>query len=180
MLRVTGIEPAKALRDASDAYVEISLDWRPESLAATPASCLVRDRSGSDGGYVQVKVEPLTGEVYSVVMVTRPVAVVEVPPWLSMPVEQGVVRLDLAPWPKDPDRDAAEALSLFKWTSDLAIGRNEHGVYLALSAVRPVRWVMSGAAGFGVGAGGELTGVRYEGDRFGGSTSDGVGTSIGK
>ncbi|WP_147397376.1 hypothetical protein [Amycolatopsis panacis] len=178
MLRVIGIESVKVLRDESDEYVELSLEWRPDNLATTPASCFVRDRSGSEGGYVQVRVEPLAGEVYSVVMVIRPVVVIEVPSWSSMVTESGMVRLDLASWPGDPGRSgAAEALSRVDWVSDLAIGENEHGAYLALFAVPPVRWVMSGDAGFGIGAGGELTGVRYEGNRFGEVASDSADSS---
>ncbi|AHH97794.1 hypothetical protein GCM10010174_01010 [Kutzneria viridogrisea] len=156
-LRVTDIDAPREPLDRSDAYLKLSVDWRPGALGLEPLHYYLRDRAGATQGYVELKVSAHTGEVCALVLITEPRARTAMPP-LDVPAKPGTVWVDVTAWMGFDQIDEV---------GDLAVAEGEGSTYYAFSRAQPVKWVVAGFVRFGVGLGEELVGVLVEQDRKG-------------
>ncbi|QUQ66190.1 hypothetical protein [Kutzneria sp. CA-103260] len=158
VLRVTRVVEARTGDVEGDVYVPFSVDWVPVGSAGTPAYYFAEDRDGgSSAGYVELKIERVTGEVIAVVVVNLPKRQAAMPDLTGIPVVEGGVRVDLAPW--EPNPDLVPTKERFDERCPLSVAEDETHVYFGLSDTAPVRLVMAGPTGFGIGPDDELTGI---------------------
>ncbi|WP_158882301.1 hypothetical protein [Amycolatopsis anabasis] len=160
-LMVAAVGPSKVPVDRSDEYLPLSIDFDPGQECVDSIYYLVEERyGGANEGYVELKVEPSSGGILGVVAITKPRTGCDVPPFGNdgLPIAEGLARVDVSKWSAlKGERDPH--VNFVRERSSLAFGENDTSVYLSLSPVAPVKWLVSGFVGFGVGADGELTGV---------------------
>lgn len=99
-IRTIGEWEFDAVHIESDYYIPFKVTWWPKSRALP----LVMMIKGSNGGYVELKVDPDTGALLAVIAVTSPPVLTEDPrPTRKVgDVRQGKgARLSIAPWPQD-------------------------------------------------------------------------------
>ena len=117
---------------------------------------------GSKYGYTEVSIEPLTGEVLGVVITLSPTRRIPMPAVEGKEefFDEGLVRVDTAAWRPNPDN--VPTIGRVDEQAHLSVAENQRRVYFAINEIEPVRWIMSGPVGFGIGASSELTGILAE------------------
>jgi hypothetical protein len=143
-----------------DPYIPFKVRWYPVGEAGALAYYYIEDPAGSKYGYLEIGIEPLTGEILAVVLVLAPQRRKGPGPNLDLPVVAGAVKVEMDAWELNPD--AVPTVDRVDVTEALAVSDNERYVYFSFSEDLPVKWVMAGAAGFGVSADDEVTGVVAE------------------
>jgi hypothetical protein len=129
-----------------DDYIPLSVNW-VQVGSVRPIYYRIRS---SDGGDVELKIEPLRGELIGAVVIDSPERRVEVPKsiYVSSRVTEGAVFVNLAKWNLNPDNvPTIEYVYDEGW---LGCGEDENYLYYPFSGEEPDRFVMAGSAGFGI------------------------------
>lgn len=153
-LHVTGVRPARPPAIDTD---PLKVSWFPVGSVG-PVYCMLR---ADNGGLLEIKVEPLTGELVAVILVLGPP--LTAPPLLvpdadEMILVEGNVQLDLAPWAPNPDGAATK--SLVDQYGPLGLVETEEHVEIRLADDPVCQRVASGAADVGLSGDGRLISVR--------------------
>jgi hypothetical protein len=165
VLTVKSVSDPRVASVDDDPYILFSADWVSPGGAGLPVYYFATDQSSESGknGFIEVKLERLTGEVIGAVVVSLPTARSDIPD--SIPFENGAVRVDMEPWVPNPD--LVPTKGRFDESESLSVSFNDSHIYFAFCDELPVRWVMGGTVGFGVGLEGELTGLIAENGKSG-------------
>lgn len=158
-LKVVQIKPARAAEVEDDEYLPLSVHWMSPGSAGTPAYYFVRGSEDAADGYIELKMEPLTGEVIGLIVITMPKRRELMPGFRpsSLPTVAGAVCVDLSNW--DLERDQFTRQGQVDELCSLVVIKDETHVYFALSDITPVCSVLADGIGFGLGPENELAGI---------------------
>jgi hypothetical protein len=146
MLAVTHTDRPRNAVVRSDDYIPLSVNW-VQVGSVRPVYYRIRS---SDGGNVELKIEPLRGELIGAVVIDSPARRVGVPKSIYIPsrVTEGAVFVNLAKWNLNPDN--VPTTEYVYEETQLGWGEDESYLYYSFSDEEPGRFVMAGSAGFGI------------------------------
>ena len=129
-----------------DDYIPLSVNWVP---AGGVRPIYYRIQS-DDGGDIELKIEPLRGELVGATVIDSPGRRVEVPQTIYVPsqVKEGSVFVNIEPWNPNPDNVPAKRVIYEK--DALGWGEDEVYLYYTFSYTTPNRFIFAGDAGFGI------------------------------
>lgn len=153
MLFVAHTDQPRNAEVRSDAYIPLSVSW----VTIGSVQPIYYRIQSDDGGDVELKIEPLRGELVGAVVIDSPVRHVQVPQAAHMPsrVTQGSVFVSLELWNPNPDNVPTKKVIYEK--GDLGAGEDRVYLYYAFSDAVPARFIFAGRAGFGITDSGVLS-----------------------
>jgi hypothetical protein len=146
MLVVTHLDQPRNAVVQSDDYIPLSVNW-VEVGSVRPIYYRIRS---ADGGYVELKIEPLRGELIGAVVIDSPARRVEVPEsiYITSQVTEAALFVGLENW--EPNPDNVPTREYVSEESRLGWGEDATYLYYSFSDLEPDRFVMAGSAGFGI------------------------------
>lgn len=154
LLKRTG-PPRPAVIELKDDYIPLSVHWVPVGSVRP----VYYRAHGADDGDIELKLEPLTGEIIGAVIIRSPAQRVEMPAAAHDPNQagQGSVFVDLSAWELNPDlvpkRDVVSEEDDMSWSED------SDYLYYSWSPLQPQRFIFAGNAGFGIADANILTSI---------------------
>lgn len=146
MLTVTHTDRPRDAVVHGDDYIPLSVNW-VQVGSVRPIYYRIRS---SDGGDVELKIEPLRGELIGAVVIDSPARRAQVPNsiYVSSQVTEGAVFVDLEKWAPNPDN--VPTAENFCEEGQLGWGEDATYLYCSFSDREPDRFIMAGSAGFGI------------------------------
>jgi hypothetical protein len=129
-----------------DDYIPLSVNW-VQVGSVRPIYYRIQS---VDGGDVELKIEPLRGELIGAVVIENPARMVPVPKpiYTSSRVTEGAVFVVLEKWDLNPDNVPTKEYVYEE--GRLGWGEDPSYLYYSFSDEEPDRFVMAGSAGFGI------------------------------
>jgi|HubBroStandDraft_3_1064219.scaffolds.fasta_scaffold03890_2 hypothetical protein len=146
MLTVTHVDRPRNAVVRGDEYVPLSVNW-VQVGSVRPIYYRIRS---SDDGDVELKIEPLRGELIGAVVIDSPTRRVQVPKsiYISSLVTEGAVFVSLKKW--NPNPDNVPTTEYVYEEGRLGWGEDATYLYYSFSDREPDRFIMAGNAGFGI------------------------------
>jgi hypothetical protein len=146
MLAVTHTDRPRNAVVHSDDYIPLSVNW-VEVGSVRPVYYRIRS---SDGGNVELKIEPLRGELIGAVVIDSPARGVGIPEsiYISSQVTEGAIFVELKKW--NPNPDNVPTKEYVNEEGRLGWGEDANYLYCSFSDQEPDRFIMAGSAGFGI------------------------------
>jgi hypothetical protein len=146
MLFVARTEQPRDADVRSDDYIPLSVNW----VRVGSVRPIYYRIQSDDGGDIELKIEPLRGELVGATVIGNPMRRVQVPQTIYMPplVTEGSVFVNLKLWNPNPDNVPTKQVIYEK--DALGWGEDEVYLYYAFSDATPNRFVFAGDAGFGI------------------------------
>lgn len=153
MLSVAHTDQPRNAEIRSDDYIPLSVNWVPIG-SVRPIYYRVQS---DDGGDIELKIEPLRGELVGATVIDSPMRHVQVPQAAYMPsrVTQASVFVNRELWNLNPDNVPTKEVTYEK--GDLGVGEDECYFYYTFSDGVPDKFIFAGRAGFGVTDSGMLS-----------------------
>jgi hypothetical protein len=146
VLLVKHIGQPRSASIESDDYIPLSVDFVPVGSVRP----VYYRAHGRGGGEMELKLEPLTGEIIGAVVIRSPAQRVEMPAAAHDPgkASKGSVFVDLGPWDLNPDlvptRNVVSEEDEMSWSEDSDF------LYYSWSPLQPETFAFTGNAGFGL------------------------------
>lgn len=146
MLFVSHTEQPRSAEIRSGDYIPVSVNW----VTIGSVRPIYYRLQSDDGGDIEVKIEPLRGELVGATVIDSPLRRVDLPRAAYIPsrVTQGAVFVGVELWDPNPDNVPTKQVVYEK--GDLGFGEDESYVYYAFSDAVPDKFIFAGDAGFGV------------------------------
>lgn len=154
MIRVTGKTECSETLVETDEWIDFKATWYPRP---TGQPIYVRI-SGSHGGEVELKVEPITGRlIQAIVIVAPPAPPVEIPTPDTTHSTRQAPAIDLTEWDTPEDPTVVHPLrGVVQLTANLDYQRNGNTAVLRLLDTAVAEYVCCGDAWVGLGHDGRL------------------------
>jgi hypothetical protein len=146
MLFVVRTEEPRNAEVRSDDYIPLSVNW----VRVGSVRPIYYRIQSDDGGDIELKIEPLRGELVGATVIDSPKRRLHVPQAIHAParVTEGSVFVNLELWEPNPDNVPTKQVIYEK--DDLGWGEDEVYLYYAFSDTTPDRFIFAGDAGFGI------------------------------
>lgn len=155
MLYVTHTDRPRNAEIRSDDYVPLSVNW----VAIGSVRPIYYRLQSDDGGDIELKIEPLRGELIGATVIDSPMRRAQVPEAANIPsrATQGSVFVGLELWDPNPDNVPTKEVVYEK--SDLGVGEDADYLYYTFADAVPDKFIFAGRAGFGVADSGMLSAI---------------------
>jgi hypothetical protein len=124
MLKAIDVLTCTTVEVESDAYVPLTITWGTDSRLQP----LYWRISGSNGGEVEIKVDPQSGMIRELVVIDEPPGTVDTSPPRSLPkTDTGIPAFDRSPWGISTNPDYSKFQSRVITSNEVIAFSREHG-----------------------------------------------------